>query len=370
MTASRSAPGGLMLRGRRDERVALDGLLAAARGGHSETRLLRGEAGIGKTVLLQYTVESASDFRVVRVAGVESEMELPFAALHQFCAPLSAWLDRLPGPQREALAITFGLSAGTVPDRFFVGLAALSLLSEAAERQPLLCVIDDAQWLDGASAQALAFVARRLLAESVVMLFAVREPIRELAGLPDLVVAGLPDADARRLLASVVPGRLDQRVGDQLVAEAHGNPLALLELPRGLTPAELAGGFGLPEALSMQGRIENRFAQRLDALPADTGRLLLVAAADPTGDPALVWRAATRLGLTGAALEPLAGADLIEIDARVRFRHPLVRSAVFRAATAEERRRVQAALAEATDARVDPDRRAWHLAAALAGPDG
>src|SRR3954451_7821240 len=369
MTAGRSAPGGLMLRGRRDERVALDELLAAARGGRSETLLLRGDAGIGKTVLLDYAVGSAFHFRVLRVAGVESEMELAFAALHQVCAPLYDWLDRLPGPQREALATTFGLSAGTAPDRFLVGLAALSLLSEAAERLPLLCVIDDAQWLDGASAQALAFVARRLLAESVVMLFAVREPTPEFAGLPDLVVEGLLDADARTLLASVVPGRLDQRVGDQLVAEAHGNPLALLELPRGLTPAELAGGFGLQEALSMQGRIEDRFGQRLEALPPDTRRLLLVAAADPTGNPALVWRAAARLRLHGAALEPLADADLIEIDTRVRFRHPLVRSAVFRAATPEERRRVQAALAEATDTRVDPDRRAWHLAAARARPD-
>ena len=251
----------------------------------------------------------------------------------------------------------------------FVGLAVLGLLSEAAEERPLLCVIDDAQWLDGASAQALAFVARRLLAESVVMLFCVREPIRELAALPELVVEGLRDSDARQLLTSVVPGRLDPRVADQLVVEADGNPLALLELPRGLTPAELAGGFGLPEALPPEGRIEDRFLRRLEALPADTRRLLLVAAADPTGDPALVWRAAARLGLTDAALEPLAGADLIEIGARVRFRHPLVRSAVYRAAAPDERRRVRAALAEATDPRVDPDRRAWHLAEATAGPD-
>src|SRR4051794_5313461 len=369
MTSGRSAPGGLTLRGRRNERAALDELLAAARAGQSETLVLRGDAGIGKTALLEYAVESALDYRVLRVAGVESEMELPFAALHQLRVPLRDWFGRLPGPQRDALATTFGLSAGTVPDRLFVGLAALSLLSEAPERQPLLCVIDDAQWLDRASAQALAFVARRLQAEPVVMLFSVREPIRELAALPELVVERLRDAEARQVLASVVPGRLDQRVADQLVAEARGNPLALLELPRGLTPVELAGGFGLPEAVPLEGRIEDRFLQRLGALPPDTRRLLLVAAADPTGDPALVWRAADGLGLTGAAIDPLTGADLIEIGARLRFRHPLVRSAVSRAAAPDERRRVGAALAEATDPRVDPDRRAWHLAAAAAGPD-
>src|SRR3954452_5753847 len=369
MTAGGPPPGGLELHGRRQERVMLDELIAAARSGRSETLVLRGEAGIGKSALLEYAAESAPDFRVLRVVGVESEMELPFAALHQVCAPLHDWLDRLPGPQRNALATTFGLSAGPVPDLLFIGVATLSLLSEAAERRPLLCVIDDAQWLDRASAQALAFVARRLLAESVVMLFAVREPIRELPALPELVVARLRDSAARQLVTSVVPGRLDQRVIDQLVAEARGNPLALLELPRGLKVAELAGGFGLPDALSLEGRIEEHFLQRLEALPEDTRRLLLVAAADPTGDPALAWRAAARLGMTDAALEPLAGTDLIEIGARVRFRHPLVRSAVYRAAAPAERRRVRAALAEATDPRVDPDRRAWHLAEATAGPD-
>ena len=358
-----------MLRGRRDECAVLDGLLDGARTGQSGVLVLRGEAGVGKTALVEYAIESAADLTVLEAAGCEAEMELAFAVLHQLCAPLLDRLDGLPAPQRRALEITFGLSEGPAPDRLFVGLAVLGLLSEAAEERPLLCAIDDAQWLDRASAQALAFVARRLLAESVVMLFAVREPIRELAALPELVVEGLRDSDARQLLTSVVPGRLDQRVADQLVAEADGNPLALLELPRGLTPAELAGGFGLPEALPLEGRIEDRFLQRLEALPADTRRLLLVAAADPTGDPALVWRAAARLGLTDAALEPLAGADLIEIGARVRFRHPLVRSAVYRAAAPDERRRVRAALAEATDPRVDPDRRAWHLAEAMAGPD-
>src|SRR3954470_8718716 len=369
MTAGRSAPHGLKLRGRRKECAALDELLSAARAGRSQTLVLRGEAGIGKTALLEYAVESRPDFRALRVAGVESEMELPFAALHQLCAPLRDWLDRLPGPQHDALATTFGLRAGTVPDRLFVGLATLSLLSEAAERRPLLCVIDDAQWLDRASAQALAFVARRLMVESVVMLFAVREPIRELSALPELVVEGLRDPDARELLASVVPGRLDQRGADQLVAEARGTPLALVVPPSAITPTELAGGFGLPEALPPAGRIEEPFLQRLDGLPLDTRWLLLVAAADPTGDLALIWRAAARLGVTDAALEPLADANLIEIGDRVRFRHPLVRSVLYRAAAPDERRRVRAALAEATDPRVDPDRRAWHLAAATTGHD-
>src|SRR4051794_2066981 len=353
MAAGPSVPGGPKLRGRRNECAALDELLDAARDGRSGVLQVRGEAGVGKTALLDYAVGSASDFTVLRAAGVEAEMELPFAALHQLCAPLRDSLDRLPNPQRDALATTFGRMAGAVPDRLFIGLATLSLLSEVAERQPLLCVIDDAQWLDRASAQALAFAGRRLLAESVVMLFSAREPIPELAGLPELALEGLRDVDARALLASVVPGRLDRRVADQLVAETHGNPLALLELPRGLTAAELAGGFGLAEALPLEGRIESSFTQRHAALPDDTRQLLLVAAADPTGDAGLVSRAAGHLGLTGAALEPLAGADLVAIDARVRFRHPLVRSAVYRAAAPSERRRAHKALAQATDPRVD-----------------
>src|ERR1700761_1178085 len=273
-----------MLRGRREECAVLDRLLDGARVGRSGVLVLEGEAGVGKTALLDYAVDSASDLTVLHASGVESEMELAFAALHQLCGPLLDRLDRLPGPQRHALEITFGLSEGSAPDRFFVGLAVLGLLSEAAEERPLLCVIDDAQWLGGASAQALAFVARRLLEDSVMMLFAVRAPVSELAGLPELVVDGLRDSDARQLLTSVVPGRLDQRVAEQLVAEAGGNPLALLELPRGLAPADLAGGFGLPEALPLEGSIESRFLQRLEALPADTRRLLLVAAGGPTRD--------------------------------------------------------------------------------------
>ena len=364
-----SAPLEPMLRGRRDECAVLDRLLEGARGGRSGVLVLKGEAGVGKTALLEHAVGSASDMRGIRAAGVQSEMELAFAALHQLCMPLLEWLERLPGPQRDALATTFGLSEGAVPDRFFVGLATLGLLSEAAEERPLVCVVDDAQWLDRASAQVLAFVGRRLGAEPVVMLFGVREPSEEFAGLPKLVVEGLSDRAARDLLASVIAGRLDERVADQIVTETRGNPLALLELPRGLSSAQLAGGFGLPGALSLEGRIEESFQQRLEALPEDTQRLLLVAAAEPGGDPTLVWRAAERLSITGTALESAELTGLIEIDGSVRFRHPLVRSAVYRAASAQQRRRVHRALADMTDAETDPDRRAWHLAEATAGPE-
>ena len=278
-------------------------------------------------------------------------------------------LERLPGPQREALGTAFGLSAGHAPDRFFVGLAVLGLLAEAADERPLLCLVDDAQWLDRASAQALAFVARRLLADSVALVFAVREEEQELTGLPELVVDGLAHDDARALLRSVIAGRLDERVADRIVAETRGNPLALLELPRGLTAAELAGGFGLPDSRPLSGWIEDSFRRRLDALPARTRRLLLVAAAEPVGEPLLVWRAAERLGIGADAAAPADAAGLCEFGAWVRFRHPLVRSAVYRAASPDERQSTHRALAEATDPEVDPDRRAWHRAQAAPGPD-
>jgi DNA-binding CsgD family transcriptional regulator len=360
---------GLMLSDRRDECAVLDGLLEEARAGRSGVLVVRGEAGVGKTALLEYAIESTSDLNAVRAVGVESERELAFAALHQLCAPMLGRLDRLPAPQRDALAVTFGLAAGAVPDRFLVGLAVLGLLSEVADERPLVCVIDDAQWLDQASAQTLAFVARRLLADAVVLLFSAREPSKELLGLPELVVKGLRRSDARELLRSVVPGRLDERIREQIVAETHGNPLALIEWTRGLSSAQLAGGFGLPAAPSLEGRIEERFMQRVGSLPEGARQLLLVAAAEPTGDPRLLWRAAQRLGVTGQVLAPAESAGLLEAGARVRFRHPLVRSAVYRAASPEERRRVHRALAEATDPDVDPDRRAWHLAEAAAGPD-
>jgi DNA-binding CsgD family transcriptional regulator len=326
---------------------------------------------VGKTALLDYAVERASELRVLRAAGVESEMELPFAGLHQLCAPMLDRLERLPGPQREALSTAFGLSAGEAPDRFFVALAVLGMLAEAAEERPLVCVVDDAQWLDRASAQVLVFVARRLLAEPVGLVFAVGESgdERELSGLPELVVEGLGDRDARALLGSVITGPLDERVRDRIVAETHGNPLALLELPRGLSAAELAGGFAVPDSRPLSGRIEDSFLRRLDQLPPATRQLLLVAAAEPVGDPVLVWRAAERLGIGVEAAAPAAAAGLCEFGARVRFRHPLVRSAAYGAASRHERQRAHQALAEATDPELDPDRRAWHRAQAAPSPD-
>ena len=331
--------------------------------------VLMGEAGVGKTALLEYAVGSAADMLVTRASGVESEMELAFAALHQLCAPLLDRLEELPAPQRQALEITFGLSDGPSPDRFLVGLAVLGLLSDAAEERPVLCVIDDAQWLDRTSGQALSFVARRMLADSVAILFAAREAGNELTGLPELALEGLPVADARAVLASAVPGRLDERIADQIVAETRGNPLALLELPHDLSVAQMAGWFGLPGAMSLEGRLEESFQERLGTLPEDTQRLLLVAAAEPLGDPALLWRAAIVLGIDRSVLESAKRAGLIEIDDRVRFRHPLVRSAAYRARSPHERREAHRAVAEATDASVDPDRRAWHMAQATFGPD-
>ncbi|WBB62467.1 AAA family ATPase [Streptomyces sp. WMMC500] len=368
MTKRRPGP---RLFGRGAECEALDRLVAAVRGGHSSVLVLRGDPGIGKTVLLDHVAGAAADCRLVRVAGVESEMELAFGGLHQLCAPFLDHLDHLPEPQRAALGTAFGLSAGEVPERFLVGLAVLSLLADVAEGEPLICVIDDAQWLDRVSVQTLAFVARRLLAERVGLVLAVREPflVRELAGLPEAVVRGLGDADARALLASVVPGRLDRAVRDRFVAETQGNPLALSELPRGLTPAELAGGFGRPDARRLVDRIEESFLRRVAELPAETRRLLLIAAADPVGDVALLARAAESLGIEASAAAPAEAAGLVSLGTRVRFRHPLVRSAAYRVATTGDRQKVHAALAEATDPATDPDRRVWHLANAAAGPD-
>ena len=355
------------MHGRRSEREALEQLLKGVRGGQSRVLVVCGEAGVGKTALVEFAISSASGFRVMRTVGVESEMELAFAALRQLCAPMLDRLDRLPAPQHDALGVAFGLRAGEAPDRFLVGLAVLSLVAEVAEEQPLACVVDDAQWLDRASAQALVFVARRLLAESVALVLVTRVPGEELEGLPKLALDGLRDRDARALLGSAVRVPLDERVREQLIAETRGNPLALLELPRGLTPAQLAGGFGLLDAPGLSGRIEDSFRRRLAGLPTETQRLLLLAAAEPVGDPVLVWRAAARLAIGPEAASDTDG--LLAIGTRVTFRHPLVRSAVYGAASPRERHAVHRALAEATDPEVDPDRRAWHLAHATQGVD-
>ncbi len=356
------------LRGRADECTVLDGLIEGVRQGKSRSLVLRGEAGIGKTALLEYLLETASDVTVLRAEGVESEMELAYASLQQLCAPLLDRLAELPGPQRQSLEIVFGLSEGAPPDRFLVGLAVLTLLAEVAEERPLLCVVDDAQWLDQASALTLAFVARRMLAEPVGIVFAAREPGRELHDVTQLEVHGLGREEARALLSSAVPFKLDERVRDRIITETRGNPLALLELPRGLTATQLAGGFGLVGAQGLSGRIKESFARRLERLSDDARRLLLVAAADSVGDPLLLVRASDRLGIAVSAV----GAEtdgLLAIGAQVVFRHPLVRSAVYQSATVQERRAAHLALAQATDRNADPDRRAWHLAAAAAGPD-
>lgn len=359
------------LRGRARECAVLDRMLAEVRSGHGRAVLVRGDAGVGKSALLDYVVGRSTGCGVARATGVESEMELPFAALHRLCLPMLALRDRLPVPQREALAVGFGYSAGGPPDRFLVGLAVLSLLAMASRDRPLVCVVDDAQWLDQGSAQALAFISRRLLAERIGVVFAIREPATGAAwqGLSELVVGGLAHEDARALLDSLVPGRLDERVRDRIVAETRGNPLALLELPHGLTAARIAGGFMRPDARPEWSRIERSFAARAGSLPPPTRKVLLTAAAEPVGDVTVLLRATKLLDLSMSAVVPAEAAGLIELGLRVRFRHPLVRSAVYRAATPADRRDVHRALAAATDPATDPDRRAWHRAHGAAGAD-
>jgi len=333
--------------------------------------VIRGEAGIGKTALMRYCARQASGCRLVQIAGVESEIELPFAALHQLCAPMVGGLAALPEPQEHALRVAFGLATGPVPDRFVVGLAALSLLAENAAARPLVCLVDDAQWLDEISSQVLGFVGRRLLAESVLLLFAVREMADErmFAGLPALTVEGLTEEDARALLTATVPGHLDERVRDRIIAETGGNPLGLLELARGMSEAELAGGFAGPPTARLPSRLQDYYLQRVRALPEPTRRLMLLAAADPTGDATLLWRAAPTLDLGRDAAIAADAAQLLQIGSQVRFRHPLVRSAAYTAGSPEDRRAAHLTLAAATDARADPERRVWHLAAGATGPD-
>jgi DNA-binding CsgD family transcriptional regulator len=367
LSAVRSPSGPLL--GRQRELDAINRLLDAARGGHGGILVVHGDPGVGKTAVLEYGREAAGEFRILQTVGVDAEMELPYAALQQLCAPVLDLMDGLPEPQRDAVAIAFGLSAGPPPNAFLVALAVLGLLSEAAEDRPLLCLVDDAQWLDRASERVLGFVARRLLAERIAIGFATREIGDALAGLPELNVKPLGHRDARVLLESVLPIPVDESVLDRIVVETRGNPLALLELPRGLTSAQLAGGFGLPAAVPLSASIEESFTRRLASLPGDARRLLLVTAADPVGDTALVWRAAQRLGIPESAAETVQAEGLVEMGARVVFRHPLVRSAIYGAAGVKERHAVHQALAEATDPRIDPDRRAWHRAQTVSSPD-
>ncbi|WP_246290531.1 AAA family ATPase [Lentzea indica] len=344
-------------------------MIRAVRAGESRVLLLHGEPGVGKSALLEHLESSATGMRVLRAAGVESEMELAFATLHQFCVPLLGRMKDLPEPQRDALETVFGMRAGSPPERFLVGLAVLSLLSDVSEGGPVLCLLDDAQWTDQASAQVLGFVARRLLAESIAFVFAARHRAQDLFGLPELEVTGLSKADALALLNSATRARLDHGIRDRVLAEARGNPLALLELPRELTVTQVAGGFGLLHTDALPNRIEESFLTRIEELSEHSRLLLLVAAAEPVGDPTVVWRAAEHLGVTPATALGDEMDELLSFDVRVIFRHPLVRSAVYRAAREEDRRAAHLALAEATDPQTDPDRRAWHLASAAAEPD-
>jgi DNA-binding CsgD family transcriptional regulator len=363
--------GGPKLLGRTVECEQLDELLSAVRIGRSGALVVRGEAGCGKSALLDYVAMRSDGCRLDRAMGVQSEMELPFGTLHQLCMPLLDQVERLPAPQRDALRTAFGLSVGRQPDPFLVGLAVLTLLSDVAETQPLVCLVDDAHWLDHVSALVLAFVARRLEAESILLVFAERDEnaLVELNGLSELQLGGLSPADARELLVSSSLGPLDERVLDRIVAETRGNPLALLELPRGVSSASLAGGFAVSESFPLASRVEASFRRRVDRLPEETQRLLLVGAAEPTGDPVLLWQAGGELGLPVEAAAPAEDADLISVGARVTFRHPLLRSAIYTAASPAERRDAHQALAEATDPELDPDRRAWHRAHAALAPD-
>jgi DNA-binding CsgD family transcriptional regulator len=362
---------GLGFLGRTHERDRLDAMLAQARAGQSAVLVIRGEPGIGKTALLRYAARQASGVRIAEVEGVQAEMELAFAGIHQLCAPLIDGLEALAEPQGNALRVALGVSSGDAPDRFLIAVAVLNLLAATADERPLLCLVDDAQWLDAASVEALGFVGRRLLAESVAMIFSLREPtaIRALDGLPHLTLEGLDEPDARALLTRAVPGRLDDRVRDRLIAETAGNPLALVELSRRMSPAERAGGFAPPAAGDLPSQLEERYLRRVAELPEATQRLILLAAAEPLGDATLLWRAAERLTADAGALAPATQAGLLDVDDRVRFHHPLVRSAVYRAASLDERRRVHDALAEVSDPDLAADRRAWHRALAAAEPD-
>jgi DNA-binding CsgD family transcriptional regulator len=357
------------LLGRQRELAVLERLVATARDGHGAVLVVDGDPGVGKTALLECAVEAATGFRVLRTAGVEREGELDYAALQRLCSPILELSRHLPDPQRAALDVAFGRSAGDAPSPFLVGLAVLSLLSDAAEQQPLFCVVDDAQWLDGATARTLTFVARRLLAERIVLAFATRDASADFARLPLLRIGPLGRRNARALLESVLAARLDEPVLERIAAETGGNPLAILELPRGLSPSELGGGFGLPAALPLSTGIERSFRRRLAGLPRDARRLLLLAAAEPLGDSALLWRSARQFGIPEAAAQAVEAEGLLTLDGAVTFRHPLVRSAVYRSADPNERREAHRALADATDPQLDPDRRAWHRAQAASAPD-
>ena len=359
----------MQLLGRERQRAALDRLVESARDGFGGALVVHGEPGVGKTALLEDTAGNATMLRIVRCTGVEDEMGFPFAGVQQLCAPILELDERLPRPQRDALEVAFGLSPGPAPSPFLVALAVLGLLSEAARERGLLCVIDDAHWLDRASAQALGFAARRLAVERIAIVFAAREIGEALRSLPEVHVEPLGHRDARALLESALPAPLDDQVLERLIVETRGNPLALVELPRGMTSSQLAGGFGMTASAPIHTGIEESFQRRVAALPFDARQLVLIAASEPTGDATIVWRAADGLGIPESAAFAAESSGLVTFQPRVAFRHPLVRSAVYRAADVVERIKVHQALADATDPETDPDRRAWHRAQAAVMPD-
>ena len=351
-----------MLIGRRNEIAELERVLVQARRGQGESLVVLGEAGIGKTSLIDEVITSAMDTRILRSTGNELEMELPFASLQRLCSSVLDKLPDLPEPQSRALNVAFGLAVGDPPDRLVVGLALVNLLNQLATSQTVVCVLDDAQWIDQASAHAITFAARRASGMSVFFLFGARVLTKELHGIPTMLINGLGEVDARELVNSALLHRMDEHVLERLVGEAHGNPLALLELPRNVSPAQMGGGFGLPVSVPLRGRIEESFRRRLRRLPPPSRLLLLVAAAEPTGDSALIWRAAELLDIPESAADQPKTEHLLDLSSGIMFRHPLVRSAVYSAASAVDRRRVHRALADATDPVVDPDRRVWHRA--------
>jgi DNA-binding CsgD family transcriptional regulator len=350
-------------------------VLDAVRGGVSSTLVLVGGLGVGKTVLLEYAIDAAPDMQIVAVTGVQSEIGMEFAALHQLLLPFPPTLDVLPSPQRDALRVAFGLEAGPPPDLFLVGLAVLTVLSHAVQEQPLLCVIDDAHWLDAESAQVLAFVARRLYADRVGMIIAVGERgvTQQFDDLPSVEVGPLPDAEAAELLRSVAGAPLNEQLVSRILADTQRNPLALVELSAEFDVAQLAGLAALPEPLPLSDRLERRFLRQVRGLPADSRAFVLLAAADPAPERSRLWRAAVLAGIDpDAAAADAESAGLLEFPgAWVRFRHPLIRSAVYHGATDGERRRAHLALADVSNSGSDLDegRRAWHRAAATTVPD-
>lgn len=355
--------------GRDAECRLLKSVLESVRGGRSHALVMVGDGGVGKTALLDHLAKAAGGCHVMRVAGIEAESSFAFAALHHLCAPLMSCASELPRPQHDALLAAFGLAEGPRPNGLHLGLAVLGLFSARASGSPLLCLVDDQQWLDHASSQILAFVARRLVAESVALIFATRAHDGDVADLPTMTVTGLHDDDSYRLLDRVLPGRIDAGVRHQIVAEAQGNPLALIELPRMLTPAELAGGYGLPAAVRISGSLEEAFRRRLEALPDPTRHLLVLAAAESSGNPSLVWRAARLLDIDADAAIPAVDAGVVSIGMSVRFRHPLLRTVAYQSTSDDVRRAAHNALARVVDGVSAPDRRAWHRGHAATGPD-